>query len=108
MTNEKLHGVFDRRILNCKEVLIKKAGEYARGGDRLSNFKKAAGAMSCTPEKALIGMLMKHIISIVDYTDDIEKGQLAPRKQWDEKIGDAINYLILFDGLITERLEGDK
>ena len=107
MTNERFAGVFERRVLTCKEVLCKKADEYARG-DRLSNFKKAAGAMSCTPEKALVGMLMKHIISIVDFVDDIEKGQVASRAQFDEKFGDAINYVILLDGLVTERLEDNK
>ena len=107
MTNEFFKIVVERRVNTCKGVLIEKAKEYARG-DRLSNFKKASGAMSCTPEKALIGMLMKHIISIVDMVDDIDKEQLASRAVWDEKLGDAINYLILLDGLITERIDDKK
>jgi len=104
MTNEKFTTVVDRRISQCKDVLVNKASEYARG-DRLSNFKKAAGAMKCSPERALIGMLMKHVVSIIDFVDDIEAGKVATREQWDEKIGDSINYHILLDGLITERLE---
>ncbi len=103
MTNQEFEYVFNKRIEKCKKTLVEKAKEYARG-DRLSNFKKASGAMGCCPESSLVGMWMKHIISIIDLVQDIENGRVADYNLWDEKIGDAINYLILLDALITERL----
>jgi len=101
MTQERFNEILEARLEKCRKVLSKKAEEYARG-DRLSNFKKAAGAMNCTPHKALVGMWMKHIISIIDLVDDLEQGKIAPYEMWDEKLGDAINYLILLDGLVHE------
>ncbi|NOZ67983.1 MAG: hypothetical protein GXP46_01740 [Deferribacteres bacterium] len=103
MTHEEFNEVLEARFEKSRMVLAKKAGEYARG-DRLSNFKKAAGALQCTPHKALVGMWMKHIISIIDMVDDMEKGKDTSYIIWDEKIGDAINYLILLDGLVCEGL----
>lgn len=54
---------------------------------------------------------MKHIISILDMVDDLDHIKpsvkdsifLAKLPQWDEKIGDAINYLILLRALVEER-----
>lgn len=102
MTDVEFSEVFERRMAQSGLTLVKKATEYARG-DRLSNFKKAAGALACSPEKALVGMLIKHLISIIDLVDDVERGALADYPLWDEKIGDAINYLILLDALVQER-----
>lgn len=108
MTNKEFEGVFNRRVETLRKVLIQKAKEYARGGDRLSNFKKAAGAQGCTPEQALLGMWMKHVISIVDLVKDLEEGKTAEYELWDEKITDAMNYLVLLDALIQERLTNKK
>lgn len=97
-----------------KKVLIKKGEEYTRGNDRFSNFKRMAAALGCTPEKALVGAWIKHIASILDMVDDLERmvklcddrkytHKELNLKLWDEKIGDAINYLILLRALIIER-----
>ena len=56
-----------------------------------------------TPENALIGMLAKHMVSILDMVDDIPSGAYHGIQEWDEKIGDAVNYLLLLEGLIEER-----
>ena len=103
MTDEDFDVIVERRVEKTREILGKKAEEYARG-DRLSNFKKAAAAMGCTPEKALVGMWMKHVISIIDLVNDLEMEVVAAEEMWDEKIGDAINYLVLLEGLVKERL----
>lgn len=95
------------RTLKIQNVLAKKAKEYARG-DRLHNFKRAAKALNCTPERACISFWMKHVVSILDMVDDIEAGRLNTIPLWDEKIGDAVNYLILLEGLVVERLSESK
>jgi hypothetical protein len=45
---------------------------------------------------------MKHIISVLDLIGDQARGHHADQKMWEEKIGDAINYLILLEALVTE------
>lgn len=101
MTNKEFSDLLENRFTKTRDVLAKKASEYARG-DRLSNFKRAAGAMGCTPEQALIGMMMKHIVSIIDCVNDKASGKNISTAMWDEKIGDAVNYLHLLEGLIKE------
>ena len=103
MTTEDFAKCFDSRVDLCQRVLIGKNTEYARGGDKLSNFKKAAGQQGCSPEQALQGMMTKHQVSIVDLIQDIDKGTHHSMAVWEEKIGDALNYLFLLRGLLEER-----
>lgn len=103
MTLEDFEKTFMARVSKCQAVLIGKNTEYARGGDKLSNFKKAAGRLGSTPEEALLGMETKHSISIVDLIQDLGKGIHHPMSVWDEKIGDELNYLFLLNALLQER-----
>lgn len=103
MTDQEFDALVSSRQTKIANVLVSKAKEYARG-DRLSNFKRAAAAMQCTPEQACVSFWMKHIVSILDMVNDLEEGKAcAPQAMWEEKIGDAINYLILLEGLARER-----
>lgn len=103
MTDDQFNEILNSRLIKIQNVLGKKAAEYARG-DRLSNFKRAAAAMQCSPEQACISFWMKHVVSILDMVNDIGEGKpVAPYSLWDEKIGDAINYLVLLEALISER-----
>lgn len=101
MTPEKFTEVVRRRLIHCEYVLVPKDHEYSRGGDRLHNFKKAAEIEKCSPEKALLGMAMKHIVSIMDMVEDLPV--LPTEAQQAEKFTDAINYLLLLEALIEER-----
>ena len=101
MTPEDFTESVRRRLIHCEFVLVPKGQEYSRGGDRLHNFKKAAAIEKCTPEKALLGMAMKHIVSIMDMVDDLP--DLPGQNTQDEKFTDAINYLLLLEALIEER-----
>ena len=96
-----LHVLLERQV-RISAVLARKAAEYTRG-DRLSNFKRAAAMLNCTPEQACLGFWAKHVVSIMDFVKDIEHGELASEAMWDEKIGDAISYLILLEALIKDR-----
>lgn len=95
--------VLNQRIKKTVSVLGIKAQEYSSSTDRLHNFKRAGAMQGITPEKALIGMLAKHLVSVMDMIDDLAKDQHHPIPVWDEKLGDAINYLCLLEGLIVER-----
>jgi hypothetical protein len=57
-----------------------------------------------TPEQALIGMWMKHIVSIMDITNDLNNGTLPTDDAINEKFGDVINYGLLLESLIRERM----
>lgn len=117
MNKKDFNDLLEARIIKTRNVLEAKNAEYASDTDKLHNFKRAGKMLRCSPEKALIGMWTKHIISILDMMDELEKKcgtsancfpSLDPDEYIgtiEEKIGDAINYLILLEALIKERYE---
>lgn len=101
MNQKEFNEILQARIESIQNVLGIKAREYAQKGDRLHNFKLAAQIDNETPEQALWGMLKKHLVCIIDMKD----GRLeATEELINEKIGDAINYLILLEALMKERI----
>ena len=105
MTKKDFDKLLDRRLKLIREVLNTKAGEYASDRDRMHNFKVAAKLVSTpeTPEQALWGMLRKHLVSVIDMIDMTGQGECPSEAKRDEKIGAAINYLALLEGLLVER-----
>ena len=102
----KIKSQFDRilesRIEKIQSVLSFKAGEYATEINRYHNFDIAADYDAESPERALWGMLKKHIVSVQDM---IKNPNTVTYTLIDEKIGDVINYFILLEGLFRRRLE---
>jgi len=103
MDSTKFNEIVESRTVAIKEVLANKAQEYAKG-DRLHNFKVAARIADSTPEMALKGMFMKHLVSVFDIIDDLDKNITPTPYLVNEKIGDSVNYLILLEALLLERL----
>jgi hypothetical protein len=103
MKADDFKKVLQERMNKTWGILALKAKEYASDSDRLHNFKRAAAMQNITPEKALIGMFAKHMVSIMDMVDDLDLDRHNRMETWDEKLGDAINYLALLEGLIVER-----
>lgn len=104
MTAETMNQIVEQQIISIRSVLIAKASEYATE-DRLHNFKATAQEFGGTPEEACWGFMLKHLTSV----RDIAKGvRTASLEQIDEKIGDAINYLILLKCLLVEPLINGK
>lgn len=89
----------DAQLERCTSTLIDKNKEYADSVDRLANFRRASDLIERSMEEALGGMLSKHVISIFDMIYSDEQFQL---ERWDEKIGDAINYLLLLSVVIRD------
>lgn len=103
MNNKDFDMIIEQQIQRSKDVLLNKQKEYATDTDRLHNFRIAAALQGCTPKQALGGFLAKHIVSIFDmcgsskdFSDD----------QWNEKITDAINYLLLLRAVVEEEKNG--
>lgn len=103
MNAQEFEKCFESRVDLCRRVLIGKGTEYARGKDRLHNFNACAEVEGCLPERALQGMLIKHWQSIRDMIDDLDNGIYHHMPMWEEKIGDALNYLFILRALIEER-----
>lgn len=98
MKSEQFNDLLSFRMRAITETLITKAKEYATD-DRLHNFKEAAKTFNCSPAGACWSYMMKHLISIKDMADGTKK--VTPEAVR-EKIGDAINYLILMEAIFLE------
>lgn len=105
MTMDDFDAVVERRLERIRQTLVVKGREYSRDGDRLSNFHNGARMLRCTPERALLGYAVKQMVSIVDFVRDLDQGVVRTEAEWDEKLGDAINYLILLEAVTVERRE---
>lgn len=93
--------MFEKQVGRCAETLQRKKKEYTGDSqDRLSAFKVAAAMQGCKPERALAGMMAKHIVSLYDmcYADR----ETFDLNTWDEKITDSLNYLFLLKAIVEE------
>ena len=102
MNFKDFERVTEERIGDCRGTLGCKGGEYATDRDRLHNFKVAAALLGVPAKQALWGMAAKHIVSISDMCMSPEN---FPLDLWDEKIGDAICYLLLLNAVVKEKDE---
>lgn len=48
------------------------------------------------------GNWTKHLVSLADIIDDLDRGVLPSPAMLNEKVRDAVNYPILLEGLIAE------
>lgn len=97
--------LLNRRLLLIRDTLHSKGDEYSTEEDRLHNFKEAAALTGEWSSKVLLGMLVKHWVSIQDLVSRdgmLLLGGNLPPALIDEKIGDAINYLILLEAVLKE------
>lgn len=99
MNSCDFNTIVEKQLDRIKNVLVKKAAEYNLDEDRLSVFKHAAALSEETPEQALYGFMLKHIISV---TDMINSKEIYTEELWNEKITDICNYLILLQGLLRD------
>lgn len=111
MIQKEFNDVIVSQTERCKSMLVAKGAEYApraakgSNADRLAHFKKAAVMMNSTPKAALMGMLSKHLVSVSDMcTDDKD----YPKEQWEEKITDSINYLLILRALVEEEMHEEN
>lgn len=100
MSPAEFDEVLEEVVAEVKRILGRKADEYATD-DRLHNFKVAATLQNRIPRQALGGMLAKHTVSVFDM---INSGETYSMAQWDEKIIDHINYLVLLRAIVCEDL----
>lgn len=101
ITQNEVNAVFDEQVRLCADTLKRKTKEYTGDDpDRLGAFKAAAALQHTTPQRALAGMLAKHIVSLYDmcFAEEV----VYPMDTWDEKITDSLNYLFLLKAIVKE------
>lgn len=107
MTTQAFNEIVKEQLARCEEILVIKGSEYAPGGDRLSAFKKAGAMQNQTMLQAALGMLAKHLVSVIDMIQDPMPGRFGVER-WNEKLTDAINYLLIIRALIEEEEPNEK
>lgn len=98
MTSGQFEKIVAERVQTIWTTLKIKGEEYSDEEDRLENFKQAGKLQQSSPEQALLGFVAKHVVAIYSFADTD-----ATAEQWEEKITDIINYMILLDALLQER-----
>lgn len=109
MTDQEFNTFLHARLNKIISTLESKKAEYARTG-RMHNFERAAEILRCSPERALMGIAVKHIVSVLDIVDTIDAKAVNPIEipfidLWNEKMGDAINYMVLLDVMVQAKTE---
>jgi hypothetical protein len=92
-----------------EKVLIKKGSEYANEQNVFVNFERGVGlSFHNSPEKVAWEYCVKHLESIRSMLDHIETDGVNgfPNEELvREKFGDAINYMIIIEAMIMQRIE---
>ena len=99
MQNDQFNDVIETTLDRAKRTLTRKSEGYSTEEDRLHNFRTGAALNGVTMEQVCWGMATKHIISIRDM---VMSGETYDADIWDEKLGDAINYLALLKAITAE------
>jgi len=97
MNSLDFEDLLKNRIDSIHTTLNSKGREYSNEQDKLKNFKGGSFIAGQTPREYLWSLLTKHLECI----REIVRGDLDDSYA-DEKIGDAINYLILLEALIKD------
>lgn len=92
-------------IEHCWELLFSKAKEYANDTDRMANFKQPTSMMGTNQANVCLWYDMKHIASIAKIAKDIDKGIYPSDELLLEKVGDYVNYGLLFYANVKEILK---
>jgi hypothetical protein len=105
MEVEHFDQILEDRIRKIRLSLLIKGKEYRRNNDPLHNFNRGSKLSGQSREKVLWGFALKHHVSFLDMLDDMDKGKFPKTEIVDEKIGDLINYLILCEASIKDKIK---
>ena len=106
MENEQFNDIIKSTLGDAKRMLTRKSEGYSTAEDRLHNFRTGAALNGVTMEQVCWGMATKHIISI---SDMVMSGDTYDSDIWDEKLGDAINYLAILKAItVAHESDSDK
>lgn len=99
---------FDIQVNNTLEMikilLINKGKEYRRNANPYHNFEQGAKQSGLSREKVLKGFLLKHLISVDDMIDDLDKGIVPTEEKIQEKFNDILVYFTIQKCMILDRI----
>lgn len=99
MTQIEMQDVMDTIFERCKGLRRAGQKEYAHDeGDAFRNFNSAAERLGYDRKEILWIFLDKHLSGILSHI----KGHTSQREDVTGRIGDAITYLTLLEGMILE------
>lgn len=104
MQKSKFDAILFKTLSKVEATLAHKGAEYADDSDVFRNFVKAARKRGISREQALMGMLMKHIVSVDDMVDKVSP---YTEELIEEKIGDVLSYYILLKAMLIENCRKD-
>ena len=103
LTYKEFQKLLEKRFDKTRETYSRKMNEYATDLDVFKSFKEGVGfSFHNTPEGVAWEYACKHLESIKTIISKCP-GEVPTDELLGEKIGDAINYLIILEGLIKER-----
>ena len=103
MTGEAFESLLNRRIDAIRRTLGYKAREYGTEDERLHNFIEAAKFIRCHPVSTCLVELAKNLVCVVDMVKQVEAGNPPIWHAIDEKLGNAVNFLILLEAILKNR-----
>lgn len=96
--------MMDDTFERCKELGVKKGGEYAGDEDRLANFRRNGLALGLPMEVVWGVYAAKHWDAISQYIKDLKDGRKRDRlESISGRVDDLIVYLILLQCMVDER-----
>lgn len=98
MTKQEFAKYQDDVFNKLKELRDAGQKEYAGGEDAFGNFNRLAESLKMDRKKILWVYLMKHMDGITSFLN----GHISQRESVEGRINDAVIYLILLRGMITE------
>ena len=101
MRHEEFAEILEQELSRVSAVLSVKTDEYATD-DQLHNIRQAALLKQESLPEAVIGMMVKHTVSIFTM---VKSGKPFPVEKWDEKITDHIIWLVLLKASLTENAQ---
>ena len=96
MNAEEFEKESKKVIEHCWNLLFSKSKEYANDEDRLSNFRQPTTLFKTNQAKICLLYDSKHIASMAKMAEDVDKGVYPNKDLLLEKVGDYINYGLLF------------
>lgn len=108
MSEKEFEEILAERLDKIRNVLGTKAKEYVRNGDRLHNFNVGAQLEGISRERVIHSFMLKHYISYLDMLNDIDKGIMPTEAYVDEKLGDLINYMIIMEQSIKNKIKSKE
>lgn len=107
--NELTEDMLEQGFSRIRSVFRFKNKEYGRPDNPFHNFDAAGELMGESSEKALLGMWIKHIISIRDMVMNWERDNKLPlMEQVREKCGDSMIYSFLLEHLFERTIKAHQ